>query len=82
MITSNLWEVMIWNFEMIGFFKYYFGAEVAKLWHMGQSQPAACFFIYRSAKNGFCIFKFGRKEIKDQYGMACENYMKFKYHCL
>lgn len=73
---------MIWYCEMIGFLKYYFGAEVAKLWHMGQSQAAAGFFMCHSTKNGFCRFKFGRKEIKDQYGMSCENYMKFKYHYL
>ena len=31
---------MTWNFEVTGFLKYYFRAEVGKLWHMGQSQPA------------------------------------------
>ena len=39
-ITSTLWEVMTWNIEVTGFLKYYFGAEVGKLWHMGQSQSA------------------------------------------
>ena len=65
-ITSNLWEVMTWNFEVTGFLKYYFGAEVGKLWHMGQSQPAT-WYIYITL-SAFLSLK-GKK--KSKTNIAC-----------
>jgi hypothetical protein len=58
-------------------FKVYFGAGIGKLQHV----TPIWFLCSLHDRSGPSIFKLLRKEIKDQYFMTCENYMKFIYQC-
>lgn len=64
-ITSNLWEVMTWNFEVTGFLKYYFWSRGSATMAHGPKQ-LRMIYVY----NPFCIFKVWRGKIS-KTNIAC-----------